>query len=542
VTPQGPNRVRPAPFKKRRAPDFRDEDAVKFLKRGYDALRAHDLKEAGACCALVLKYKPKAKEAHFLVGLIAAESEDWPTAKKAFKTVTTFDADHTAAWAQLARIYMVMGQYSNAEHALEHASRLEPADPLVQDVIGSVYSLLGNQQKALSWFDKACGGSKSAVFELSRAKSLTFLGNMTEAKKSLLAVIAERPSAAQAHWMLSRVETAVNSDHVNQIQKLVAAEPAGSRNLPFLHYACGKEKEDMLDWSGAFESYNAGAAARRREVEFDEQAEIAMFNAFEKNFDQEWYEKVPGGGDDPSPIFIVGQPRTGTTLVERLITAHSDVRSAGELQQFGMAIKRSLGATSSKPMTAEIVERAATELDPSSLAQMYQDTTRAVQPDSPRFIDKLPVNYLYVPLIAAAFPKAKIIHLVRGAMDSCFASYKQLFAQAYYHSYDQCEMARHHIRYRKLMDHYRLIVGPRMLDVHYETLVTDFEPNARKIIDFLGLGWQEAVLDFHEQDGAVTTASAAQVREKAHSRSVGRWRQFENFLGPMKNTLGKAGF
>jgi len=525
----------------KKARPFTDADVAKFLKRGYAALKVHNLKDAGACCALVLKYRPKAKEAHFLVGLIACEDTAWPTARRAFQTVVDIDGSHCAAWAQLARVYMVMGQYATAEFALNQATALAPTDPLVQDVVGTVFSLLGDQKAALAWFDKACSSSNHAAFELSRAKSLTFLGNLPAAKKALLAVIAERPETAQAHWMLSRVETATNMDHVQVMQKLADAEPVGSKNLPFLHYACGKEQEDQQDWAGAFESYAAGAVARRSEVDFDEQAEIVMFQAFEENFTKEWFDRTAGGSDEPSPIFVVGQPRTGTTLVERLITAHSDVRSAGELQQFGMAIKRMLGASSPKPMTAEIVARAAREVDPGKLAELYLATTRTVRPNSSFFIDKLPVNYLYVPLIAAAFPNAKILHLVRGAMDSCVSSYKQLFAQAYYHSYDQSEMARHHIRYRKMMDHYRTVVGPRMLDVHYETLVSDFEVNARKIIDFLGLNWQEAVLDFHTQKAAVATASAAQVREKAHSRSVGRWRRYEEFLGPMKNILTQAG-
>jgi hypothetical protein len=126
-------------------------------------------------------------------------------------------------------------------------------------------------------------------------------------------------------------------------------------------------------------------------------------------------------------------------------------------------------------------------------------------------------------------------------MDSCFASFKQLFAEAYYHSYDQEEMARHHVRYRRLMDRWRALLGDRILDVAYEDVVADIEPNARRIIDFLGLEWQDACIDFHRQDAAVTTASAAQVREKAHTRSVGRWQKFDTHLAPMKKVLANAG-
>ena len=525
----------------RKPPRFTETDAAKFLKRGYEALRAGNFKDAGACCGLVLKYMPKAKEAHFLVGLIGIESKDWPTALHAFKNVVGIDAEHAAGWAQLARVFMSMGQYANAEAALEKAVGLEPGDPLVQDVVGTVYSLLGDQKAALTWFDKACAASKSAGFELSRAKSLTFLGKFDEAKVALKAVIKERPSAAQAHWMLSRVGKAKDTAHAEQMQTLIAKEPTGSASLPFLYYAVGKEQEDLGNWEAAFDGYSAGAAARRKEVAFDESAEEAMFAGLTKHFTADWLKSVGEGHNDASPIFVIGQPRTGTTLVERIMTAHSDVQSAGELQQFGMAIKRLVGSKSPKPMTAEIVAKAAREIEPAELGQLYLDTIRSVRPDSPRFVDKLPVNYLYAPLIAAAFPNARIVHVTRDAMDSCFASYKQLFADAYYHSYDQEEMARHYIRYRKLMDHYRTVLGDRILDIPYEGTVENLENNARKLIDFLGLSWQDACLDFHKQDGAVTTASAAQVREKAHSRSVGRWRKYKDFLKPMKRVLDEAG-
>jgi len=519
---------------------FTDADANKFLKRGYDALRTKKFKEAGDCCKLVLKYRPKAKEAHFLVGLVGIESKDWRTAGQAFKNVVSLDENHAAGWAQLARVYAAQGQYANAEAALGRASVLTPDDPLVQDVIGTVYSLIGDQQKALSWFDKACAASKSATFELSRAKSLTFLGDLAGAKIALKRVLGERPATAQAHWMLSRVQKAEDDSHIRQMEALVAKEGKASAGAPFLYYAVGKEREDLGQWDKAFHAYEAGAKARRAEVVFDEKAEERLFAALAEIYTPEWLETKREGHTEASPIFVIGQPRTGTTLVERIMAAHSDVQSAGELQQFGMAIKRMVAASSSGPLSAEAAVQAA-RLDARKLGQLYLDTTRTVRGDSPRFIDKLPVNYMYAPLIAAAFPNAKIIHIVRGGMDSCFASYKQLFADAYYHSYDQIEMARHHIRYRNLMEKWRKVLGERMLDVRYEDVVEDLPKNARKLIDFLGLEWQEACVSFHEQSGAVTTASAAQVREKAHTRSVGRWKKYEEFLGPMKKVLSDAG-
>lgn len=514
--------------------------AQDFLQRGYRAMQRGDFREAGGCCSLVLKHFPKAKEAHFLVGLIGIESGDWATAKQAFRNVVSLDEAHTAGWAQLARCCVTLGQYNLAEKALHNAVVTGTGDPLVMDVIGNVYSLLGDQTTALEWFDRAAAEAKSAFFELSRAKALTFLGRLDEARVALEAVLAQKPDAALAHWMLSRLTTAKDGEHIAVMEDIASRMPAGHPDAPFIHYALGKELEDLEAWDEAFKAYDKGAKARRKLVNYDETAEQALFDTLKATFTKDWFDARRDGHDAASPVFVVGQPRTGTTLIERIMTAHSDVESAGELQQFGMAIKRVAEMSSPRPMTAEIVAKAA-GTDMKALGELYMDTTKAVRGDSLRFVDKLPVNYLYLPLIAAALPHAKIIHIERDPMDSCFASYKQLFADAYYHSYDQEEMARHHVRYRDLMAHWREVLGDRILHVSYEETVADIEPNARKIIDFLGLEWQDACVKFHEQAAAVTTASAAQVREKAHTRSVGRWQRFDKHLGPMKSVLDTAG-
>ena len=520
---------------------FTQNDSKAYLKRGFDALNRRDFKEAGACSQLVLKYMPKAVEAHFLIGLVGIESRDWGTATRAFKNVVALDKTHVAGWAQLARAFVTSGQYSNAETAVSKAEGLDSDDPLVFDVIGTVHSLLGDQNAALRWYDKAAAVSKRAVFELSRAKALIFLGRMDEAGAALDAVLAEKPTTAQAHWMKSRLGKVVSRDHIQTLEELLAADTCAPADQPFLYYALGKEYEDLGEWDAAFAAYERGANVRRTEVQFDEAAEEKMFEALEQTFNQDWLETIGPGNPDVSPIFIVGQPRTGTTLIERIMTAHSDVVSAGELQQFAMSIKRLSGITSPKPMTAEIIGKAAS-LDPAELGSLYLETTRALRPATPRFVDKMPVNYLYVPLIAAAFPNAKIVHVTRNPMDSCLSSYKQLFADAYFHSYDLEEMARHHVRYRKLMAVWKDLLGPRIFEIDYEKMVAEIDVNARNLINYLDLPWQDACLDFHAQSASVTTASAAQVREKAHTRSVGLWRRYDSQLEPAQKILARAGF
>ena len=227
---------------------------------------------------------------------------------------------------------------------------------------------------------------------------------------------------------------------------------------------------------------------------------------------------------------------TGTTLIERIITSHSEVHSAGELKQFGNCVRRLADYREPTRHSPKLASLAA-EIDCARLGKAYMATTRKFRGDVPRFVDKLPPNYLYIPLILKALPNAKIVHLRRNPMDACFASFKQLFADAYPHSYDQAEMARHHARYYHLMVTWRERFEGRFFDISYEETARDLEPNARALIDYLELPWEDACLHFHKQDTAVTTASAVQVRQPVHTKSIGRWRRYEKQLDVMRKTL-----
>jgi hypothetical protein len=265
-----------------------------------------------------------------------------------------------------------------------------------------------------------------------------------------------------------------------------------------------------------------------------------MYDAFARLFTPEWMAEPAPACDDPSPIFVIGQPRTGTTLVERIISSHSQVHSAGELQNFGQCIRRLGNYQEPRNYSPKLAEIAAT-LAPEQLGKAYLQTSSKLRGTLPRFVDKLPPNYLYLPLILKALPNARVVHLTRNPIDACFASFKQLFADAYPHSYDQGEMARHHARYYQLMAVWRERFGDRFYDISYEETASKLESSARKLINFLGLPWEDACLDFHQQDSAVKTASAAQVREPAHTRSIGRWRRYEEQLAPTREALIAAG-
>ncbi len=511
------------------------------LRDGFRFLAAGRTDEASACCQRVLGAKPDLVEAHFLVGLIALQLKQNGTAISAFGSVTKLQEDHGAAWANLARLYMIAGQAARADLALEIAVKHNDGNPIVLDLIGAVHGLLGDQQEASKWIAQAVNKQpKNVMFLVNQANSHMFLGKLDEAEAVLHKVLGMTPGNPNAHWILSNVRKTKDREHVEQLERLVQKEYQNPRALAFLYYGLGKELEDLEDWDNAFEAFAAGAKARRSTIEFDEQAEIEMFQAFGDTFTAEWFAQCETGHDDLSPIFVVGQPRSGTTLIERIITSHSQVYSAGELRQFGTCVRRLSDYREPTRYSAKLAGLAAS-VDCEKLGKAYMRTTAKMRGTLPRFVDKLPPNYLYLPLILKALPKAKVIHLTRNPMDACFSSFKQLFADAYLHSYDQSEMARHHARYFHLMALWRERFGDRFFDISYEETARDVEPNARALIEFLELPWEDACLEFHKQDAAVTTASAVQVRQPAHTRSIGRWRRYENQLGLMRKTLQEQG-
>lgn len=511
------------------------------LRQGYALLTQGRYREAAECCRRLLGAKRDLPEAHFLVGLIAVETRDTATAVNAFGSVATLQPKHGAAWAQLARIYLRLGHMRRADEALARAVEHADGNPVVQDLIATCYGQLGDQEEAGRWFERAVAQRPDHVpFLVNLANNQMFRGLLETARATVSHALEQRPDNANAHWLLANLRRATDDEHVRAMQGLAADARFDDRSRAFFYYGIGKELEDLEAWPDAFAAFAAGAAARRRTLDYDEAAEAQMFEALQQTLTEDWLASREPGHDDPSPIFVVGQPRTGTTLVEQIITGHSQVHSAGELRQFGGCLRRLADYQGDRRDSAALVHAAAA-VDPRRLGAAYLMTTERLRGDTPRFVDKLPTNYRYVPLILAALPNARIVHLRRDPMDACFASFKQLFADAYPHSYDQAEMARHHARYYHLMETWRQRFPGRFLDVAYEAVAAHPEDEARRILAFLDLPWEDACLEFHDRRAAVTTASAVQVREPAHTRSVGRWRRYERELTVMRDTLAAHG-
>jgi hypothetical protein len=299
-----------------------------------------------------------------------------------------------------------------------------------------------------------------------------------------------------------------------------------------------KELEDLQRWDEAFDYYQKGGDAVKKTMNYDVGRDTVVIDKVIDVCTPAWLAQDPVSEDsEKTPIFVVGLPRTGTTLTDRILSNHSQIESVGETHLLHMVLRRESGLETGGELTAEVIAAAAQK--PAELiAQGYIDAISHRLGDAPFFIDKLPENILHLGFIAKAWPQARIVHLRRNPMDACFAMYKQSYFRFAY-SFD--DLARYYLAYDRLSRHWRDVLGERMVEVEYEKLVADQERETRRLLDRLGLPFEEACLHFERNAGPIATASSVQVREKMHTRSINKWKKFERQLEPLKDLLEAGG-
>ncbi|MFC0682752.1 sulfotransferase [Lysobacter korlensis] len=387
-------------------------------------------------------------------------------------------------------------------------------------------------------------GSSDPALLYDLAGAQFFTGDFAAAERNLDAVLRVAPQAGHAIYLRSTLRRQTPRDnHVADLESRLRAGFADPSARAACLYALAKELEDLSQDDRSFAVLSQAAALKRKTLRYDVRAECSTIDAIRSTYSTPAMHGVerPGSeGMGEDIVFIVGMPRTGTTLVERMLGRHSDVRSAGELPDFGEHLAAAVrGALAEKPGQTPV--EASLSLDFESLGHAYLETARQAAPGSRVVVDKMPINFMYCGLIRKALPAARIVHLVRDPMDSCYAIYKTMFNQAYFFSYDLDELATYYATYRRIMAHWHAAMPGSILDVHYEDVVTDIETQARRIIDWCGLEWQSGVVEPSDNEAPSTTASAAQVRQAVYTTSVQKWRRHANGLEPLRMRLVDAG-
>jgi hypothetical protein len=441
-----------------------------------------------------------------------------------------------------AQCLLGLGQLARACEAAAAAQRQAPADPVLWDAIGTVYSRGNDQQRALAAYERAVAlAPDKAQFLFNRAAVRRFLGSLTEAEADYDRVIALDPTDFEAYKNRSQLRTqSAERNHVAELEALLA-RTADWRAAVQLHYALAKEYEDLGEHQRSFEQLQRGAGMRRAHLQYDIAADVATVDWIIQAFPGTT-ERSARQACAEAPIFIVGLPRSGSTLVDRILSSHSLVYSAGELNSLALAIVAAVRRHSaSRQISRQQLIAASAQLDFAALGRDYLERARAAGAAGERFTDKMPLNYLYCGLIRRALPNARIVHVSRSPMAACYAIHKTLFEAAYPFAYDLAELGQYYLAYRRLMEHWQATLPGAILCLSYESLVADQLGQTRRLLQFCGLEWQQTCAQFQHNPAATTTASAAQVRQPIYDSSVLQWRHYQTQLAALSRVLSAGG-
>lgn len=487
----------------------------------------------------------------------------------AAQSLTADEPDFLDGWLALARCRQMAGDHDAMRQALASALEIDPASPLarlmdaeaqvhqgrITDAAAAFAAMESDAGSDAAWLARIgegygqCGRHADAVSciraalaldpgahatRYSLATHLIALGELEAAEAEFDRVIAQVPHDYDAYYNRAtlRRQTPLRN-HVAELRRMLKAPHRTAMAPVQLNYALAKELEDLGQDAESFEALKAGADLRRRLMRYDVRGDVATMEAISAAFDLDYCGQAHRGAEAEGPVFVLGLPRSGTTLTDRILSAHPQIESLGELNDFPLALTALCRGASGKTGLVD----AARMLDPASLGQAYLDRVAGRRGGARFFVDKAPANFLYIGLIAAALPRARIVHLRRDPMDNAYSLYKALFRMGYPYSYDVSDLAAYMKAKDRLMAHWHAVLPGRIIEVRYEDIVTDQEAETRRLLDVVGVDFDPACLDFYRNASPSATHSAAQVRQPLYASSVGLWRRYETQLALLARLL-----
>jgi tetratricopeptide (TPR) repeat protein len=444
--------------------------------------------------------------------------------------------------AFLVSLLFKLGRTRDAEHMLDLAASLPEGIADAYDGLAWMAAALGRHEGANQLYRRATQvAPQDPRFWYNLACSERSLGRLIEAEAACDRAIGI--DARQYATYLLRSELRVQSpqaNHIEELEALLGARRLEHRARVLLGYALAKELDDVGRFDQAFHWFAVAASARRSRLAYDVATDERKLSRIATVYPRETFARpppasagLPPAADSARYVFIVGLPRSGTTLVERILTGLSGVHSDGETDNFSQAL---LAAAQG---SGDVFQRAAAA-DPAAIAANYARLAgRGRAAD--RILEKLPLNYLYLGAIQRALPQARLLLVTRSPLDSCFAMYRTLFAAGYPFSYDLQELGRYYAAYAQLIDHWRAALGSQLHEIVYEDLVREPRRVGAAIAAHCGLTWSDAAVDIQNNTSVSLTASAAQIRRPIYGSSSGRWRHYERHLAPLIDTLGARG-
>jgi tetratricopeptide (TPR) repeat protein len=449
--------------------------------------------------------------------------------------------DFTGAWLSLGALLMDTNKYVDAISAFNKATKLEPKNAEAWAGLGNAYGRAMYPEKAVTAFEKALAIRGDVPGTLaSYAWELKTVGNQEGALEAYRQAISVQPKFGQAYWSMANLKIFNFTDEeIETMLRQVERDDLTDVEDIHFRFALGKAMEDRKDYDRAWHFYHTGNQRQRATVEYEPSEMEMRQNAIREVFDAGFVKERAGAGYDVrDPIFIVGLPRSGSTLVEQILASHSQVEGTSELPVLSN-IAESIGRYRTDGVRFPEGVRDLRDKDFHAYGKQYiEETQRHRVTGKPMFTDKLPNNFPLVGFAHLILPNATIINTRRHPFDSCFGAYKQLFGRGQNFTYDMLDLAHYYQQYHATMQHWHEVLPGKVLDVHYEETVTDLEGQVRRILKHCGLPFEESCLRYYETARAVKTASSEQVRQPIYSTALGKWRQYEKHLDLWKEQLG----
>ena len=514
-------------------------------ERGMMALAAEHhqagrLEQAEKLCRQVLQKNPGHVDALRMLGLIAAAAGDLEDAEHLLRQALENAPDHVSAMFELGRVLKELDQHEQAIEVYREIVKLQPDNPKAHFRLAGVLGPAALTELSAAAYQRCLDlAPQHAGAWLGLGHMLKTLGRQDEGIQAYQRCLELEPDFGEAYYSLANLKTYRFDDaQIQEMKERVASESVKEVSEVNFLFALAKAYEDRGDFDQAWHYYEQGNDKQRILVSYDPVQTETVNNDLIAFFNAEFFkEHLNSGNPDRSPIFVLGIPRSGSTLIEQIIASHSQVEGTSELPYIGR-ISKSLNRNRADGMRYPQV---LSELEPRHFHRLGQDYLQMAAmhrvEGTPRFIDKMPNNFPSVGLIHTILPNAKIIDARRHPMDACLGNLKQLYAKGQTFSYDQNDIGEYYLQYQRMMDHWDKVLPGKVLHVQYEDTVADLESQVLRILEYLELPWEDGCLNFYDTERAVRTASSEQVRQPIYTSGVGFWRNYEPYLEELQEVL-----
>jgi len=513
------------------------ERAERLWKRAERYLNENQIAAARVTLESLAQEAPQNIDVHLILGGIAWDEDRVRDATRHALDAAKMLPDDEFLIGDIVSALLQAGETVAARRALDHPAFKRSREVQALARAASFRYKLAEHAEALALLDRAKTlGADGAEFRFSRGMQLVFNGRMKEAEAELDACLRMPNAPARATLELARLHKQTpQRNHLDDLARRAKTVAEGSEEHAAIEFARYKELEDLGRYDEAWDALAHANAMMYARHSHDPAVSRRLFEDLIAATTPEFLKPANVVHEGPQPIFIIGMPRSGTTVVDRLLGNHPDVTLAGELDDFALQLR---WAANHQSTLDDIVLERLPRIDYAELGRRYLDQTQWRAQGKPYFTDKLPRNWMVAGLIAKALPQARIVHLVRDPMAVCFSNFRVMFADAFAHIYDLDALASHYLQYRRVVEHWQAAMPDRILDVVYSDLVQQPEATMRRVVDFCGLDWDPACVDLTANESAVATLSTAQVREPIHARALEEWRHYEKQLAPLKRALG----